>query len=1065
MLRQRSPRRPRRTLLPHPQPSFTTPHLALMKPLSSFLAAALVFSTSIRLLAQVSPLAGANTAKDVPVTLSPFEVSATQDTGYAGQDTLAGSRLRTNLRDVAAAISPMTSEFLRDIAATNIESALEYGVSTRADTDDARAAGPVGDTSNDSTRSIRVRGLPGGSRSVNFFNALGEVDVYLIDRVEVSRGPNSILYGFGSPAGKINIGTKQALTNRNAYSLTARADSWGGQRWSMDYNVVMVPNKLALRINALRGREDSWRSYGYNDQDRLFLTGKWQPDRQTTLRVDFESGNQKRYVPRPFFGVDLKSMWETNGRPIFNNFNASYVPGAPFTPGAAGTPGNPIRDTGTANVVGVQERASSNYVVLSERFPYAQDYRYFTTSEFPTAALIATDFEMGRKNPKSAMEANWVDGEFNRKAASVFFQRELLRDLNLELAFDRQSYLANTRNISTWYTYGVAVDTNRFLPNGTLKPTANLYYFELHPHRFITRTQNETQRLTLSYEKGYRDWLRLRLAGLGEIFTVENRFRAYAPIWMKGPNLTSGGAFHPSPENGANTVYFRYYLNDLSVLDDPYYRIPARLATTNPVQYQDPLTGAVRSIYMQDANRSQGYVVDYDREAGSWMGVAQLFALKDRLAVTAGYRNERLKNWQSLSVRDPAAEAILPNSGTWLPVDPKTTTPNIFHGSTKTLGGVAHLTSWLAAFYNRSSSVNTPSAQWVAPKDPTTLTRADIAPSPSGITDDYGLKLSLLKNRVFITATKYHTVSKNEFSGSGFSRTYPVAIWTALANAGILSAEETNNARQQTLIFNQITGYAQDSDSRGFELEVVGQLVRGWSVSANFSKTESKRSNVMRELRNYLDYWRPYWLKYKDLALTQNPNVAGAELAPSANDWRTRAEIDATSDFTINTDSINEAIADTESAFFDNPHIFDGRRFIGDNKYNLNLRTRYDFSAGALKGLSIGGGLRMRRGRVAGARSDYEFTAGSSYTDAWNGRSINKVVLVEAVDQNLFDLQVGYNLALLGRKVRWAVQLNITNLTNERDLIVNNSHPRTLAPLTYRYQDPRQFILTNTFHF
>ena len=25
--------------------------------------------------------------------------------------------------------------------------------------------------------------------------------------------------------------------------------------------------------------------------------------------------------------------------------------------------------------------------------------------------------------------------------------------------------------------------------------------------------------------------------------------------------------------------------------------------------------------------------------------------------------------------------------------------------------------------------------------------------------------------------------------------------------------------------------------------------------------------------------------------------------------------------------------------------------------------------------------------------------------------------------------------------------------------------PRTLAPLTYRYQDPRQFILTNTFSF
>ncbi|MEY4816498.1 MAG: Ferrichrome-iron receptor precursor, partial [Verrucomicrobiota bacterium] len=72
--------------------------------------------------------------------LTPFEVATTQDTGYAGQDTLSGSRLRTNLRDVAAAISPMTAEFLRDIAATNVESAMEYGVGTRMETDDARAA-------------------------------------------------------------------------------------------------------------------------------------------------------------------------------------------------------------------------------------------------------------------------------------------------------------------------------------------------------------------------------------------------------------------------------------------------------------------------------------------------------------------------------------------------------------------------------------------------------------------------------------------------------------------------------------------------------------------------------------------------------------------------------------------------------------------------------------------------------------------------------------------------------------------------------------------------------------
>ena len=50
-------------------------------------------------------------------------------------------------------------------------------------------------------------------------------------------------------------------------------------------------------------------------------------------------------------------------------------------------------------------------------------------------------------------------------------------------------------------------------------------------------------------------------------------------------------------------------------------------------------------------------------------------------------------------------------------------------------------------------------------------------------------------------------------------------------------------------------------------------------------------------------------------------------------------------------------------------------------------------------------------------------------------------------------------------RFNWTLQLNVNNVLDQRELIVNNIHPRTLAPLTYRYQDPRQFVLTNTFGF
>ncbi len=1024
-----------------------------------------VLWTAASLSAQtVPPTPATPVAKEAVVTLSPFEVSVAQDNGYASQDTLAGSRLRTNLKDIAAAISPMTAEFLRDIAATNIESAMEYGVGTRVETDDARAAGPVGDGYNDSFRSIRIRGLPGGGRSLNFFGAPGEIDVYMTDRIELSRGPNSILYGFGSPAGRINVTSKQAQTNKNFYSVTSRLDSWEGQRWSFDANVVPIKNVFALRIDGLRGREASWRAAGYNDQDRRFLSAKWQIDRKTTLKAEYEFGNVHRFVPRPFFGNDLSSTWLAAGSPSFNNFSAAYVPGTPGT-GATGTPGTPIRNSGSTAVNGILERSGGDWVVVSDRFPYAQNYRQFTTSNYPSGSLLANDFELGRRNSKAAPEANWVSGQFKTHYASVYFQRELARDLNLELAFNRQTNRAVTRNLASWNYYGAAADTNRYLPNGQLKPADLQYYYDVAPDYRPSSSSVNQGRLTLSYERSLRDWVTLRLAGLGELGSTKSRSEIWQQYWLNSPSLTSGGAFNATPENGANTVYYRYYLKDLAVLNDPNFRIPAPYDLSGATKYQDPATGTISDIYMKSFNRSQGNIGYVDRGTGAYMGVAQAYLLKNRLVGTFGYRKDRLKNWVGVAYRDPTAQALAPNTGVWTPADPSTAKASVFSGQTRTVGAVLHATPWFSVFANASNSASTPGTNYITPSDPKKTTIADLVPSPSGNTKDYGIKLSLLKNRVSVTATRFHTISQKEFGFSGFNKGNVVNIWNALGNSLALPADETAFALAQAQVMNQVQGYTQNSESRGLEFEVVGQIVPGWSISLNYAKNNSTRTNMAPEYRAYLDYWKPYWLKSRDLSLTQNLNLPRPQKAPGFQDWNTPAVITGTGDFTLNTDSINEAIADAESAFFDNPHVFEGKRFVGDPLYTVNLRSRYDFREGKLKGLSIGGGTRWRVNRIAGARTDYSVTPGSDFTDQWNGRTIDKVTLVSAKDQNVYDFQLGYSVPLLQRKVRWEIQLNVNNVLDQREMIVNNIHPRTLAPLTYRYQDPRQFILTNTLSF
>ena len=69
-------------------------------------------------------------ADEQVVKLSPFEVTASKDVGYQATETLAGTRIRTNLADIGASISVITPEILHDIGATDNASLLQYTTNT-----------------------------------------------------------------------------------------------------------------------------------------------------------------------------------------------------------------------------------------------------------------------------------------------------------------------------------------------------------------------------------------------------------------------------------------------------------------------------------------------------------------------------------------------------------------------------------------------------------------------------------------------------------------------------------------------------------------------------------------------------------------------------------------------------------------------------------------------------------------------------------------------------------------------------------------------------------------------
>ncbi|HQF40138.1 MAG TPA: TonB-dependent receptor plug domain-containing protein, partial [Opitutaceae bacterium] len=216
------------------------------------------------------------------VVLSPFEVTASESTGYVATTTLAGSRINTQLKDVGSAVSVITSEFMRDTGATDNKTLLQYATATEVGSIGGNFIRASSSNQQEETTfttpntNTRVRGLSAADNTRNFFMSEIPWDAYNVDRVDMQRGPNSILFGMGSPAGIINSTTKTAQF-RNMGEAEVRLGSNGTNRASLDLNQQLIANELAVRVALLRNDERYKQKPAYSLDKRLFATARWEP--------------------------------------------------------------------------------------------------------------------------------------------------------------------------------------------------------------------------------------------------------------------------------------------------------------------------------------------------------------------------------------------------------------------------------------------------------------------------------------------------------------------------------------------------------------------------------------------------------------------------------------------------------------------------------------------------------------------------------------------------------------------------------------------------------------------
>lgn len=260
-------------------------------------------------------------ATEEPIYLTPFEVSAAKDIGYQATETLAGTRIRTSLRDVGAAISVITPEFLKDVGATDNTTLLQY--TTSAEVGGVRSTyagfGNGKDVSEQSSLASpnannRVRGLSAADNTRDFFVSDIPWDGFNIDRVDIQRGPNSILFGLGKPAGIINASLRNAEF-RDQNVAEYRTGSYGSQRVSLDVNKVLLKKTLAIRLDGLWDGKRFKQEQAFENDKRLYGTVRFDPqlfkDKSfaTSIRFKFEHGDINANRPRVIPPADHISPW------------------------------------------------------------------------------------------------------------------------------------------------------------------------------------------------------------------------------------------------------------------------------------------------------------------------------------------------------------------------------------------------------------------------------------------------------------------------------------------------------------------------------------------------------------------------------------------------------------------------------------------------------------------------------------------------------------------------------------------------------------------------------------
>ena len=225
---------------------------------------------------------------------------------YKAATSTAATKTATPLRDVPQSASVITSKAIKDLSMQNLADVVRYVPGVGMAQGEGNRETPVFRGSS-STSDFFIDGI---RDDVQYYR-----DLYNIDRVEVLKGPNGMIFGRGGAGGVINRVTKEAGWN-SVREITLQGGSDSNKRVSVDVGGGLN-DTVAGRINAVYEDSDSYRDdvslerQGINptltinagENTRIDLAYEYFKDERTADRgVSSFAGKPLDTDPSTFFG-------------------------------------------------------------------------------------------------------------------------------------------------------------------------------------------------------------------------------------------------------------------------------------------------------------------------------------------------------------------------------------------------------------------------------------------------------------------------------------------------------------------------------------------------------------------------------------------------------------------------------------------------------------------------------------------------------------------------------------------------------------------------------------------